>query len=101
MQKFKRTTKAFNYIFEKALAAGETVIIEVPEVSAHKMGICDIGWQSDGDIEIYGTLSENPCADDALWQEINEGNEINRTVSGLKIVAGTSACRVVVRIIMG
>ena len=35
-----------------------------------------------------------------MWQEIEAGEEINKTVSALKIVNNGAACSVVVRIIM-
>lgn len=100
MLEFKRTTNGFNYIFEKELAANETVILKMPDVSPHKRGVNDIGWQTDGDVTLYGTLSSDPESDNALWQEIKDGDEVNKTVSAFKIVNGSSACSIVIRAIM-
>lgn len=100
MDKFEKVTQGFNFVYEKALAANETVILEMPAVSHNKRSINDIGWQSDGTVKIYGTLSKNPESVNSLWQLIDEGSEINKTVSALKIVCGATACNIVVRVIM-
>lgn len=98
---FGRTTNAFNFVFEKDLKANETVIVKMPVVSANKRGINDIGWLSDGDVTLYGTLSRNPKSEKALWQEIEEGSEINKTVSAIKVVNnGATSCTVVIRVIL-
>ena len=68
LQKFVRTTNGFNYVYETVLGPGEEVIIEMPAVSANKRGINDIGWQADGDVELYGTLFSHPTRPEALWQ---------------------------------
>lgn len=99
MLEFERTTNAFNYVFEKILDANETVIVKMPVVSANKRGINDIGWQTDGELKIYGTLSSKPTSESAIWQEIKEGDEINKTVSAIKIVNGTFTCSIVLRAI--
>ena len=100
MLEFNRTTSGFNFVFEKRLAADETVIVKMPSVSPNKKGINDIGWQSDGDVTLYGTLSSNVTSDAALWQEIKESDEVNKTISAIKIVNGSSACNIVVRVIL-
>ena len=100
MSQFRRVTDGFNFVYEKALSANETVILEMPKVSPHKKGVNDIGWQSDGYVTLYGTLSEDPYADTALWQKIEEGDEINKTVSALKIINNGSSCNVAVRAIL-
>lgn len=100
MEKFKKVTNGFNFIYEKSLKANETVILSMPPVSPNKRGINDIGWQTDGDITIYGTLSSNPESASALWQEIKENDEVNKTVSALKIVNGGAACNIAIRVIM-
>lgn len=99
MDKWKRTTDGFNYVYEKEFDASESDIIRMPPVSPNKRGVNDIGWQSDGDVTIYGTLSSDP-ENTQMWQEIEAGEEINKTVSALKIVNNGAACSVVVRIIM-
>ena len=96
---FERTTNAFNFVFEKDLAAHETVIVKMPVVSANKRGINDIGWLSNGDVTLYGTLARNPKSDNALWQEIRVNDEVNKVTSALKIVNNGSACRIEMRAI--
>lgn len=100
MEKFKKVTNGFNFIYEKSLESNETVILSMPPVSPNKRGINDIGWQTDGDITIYGTLSSNPDSANALWQEIKENDEVNKTVSALKIVNGDTACKIAIRAIL-
>ncbi|MBQ3114870.1 MAG: hypothetical protein IJC06_01935 [Clostridia bacterium] len=100
MDKFERVTNGFNFVYEKELAANETVIVDMPSVSPNKRGVNDIGWQTDGDITLYGTLSKDPESDTALWQEIKESDEINKTVSAIKIVNSGAACKVAIRVIM-
>lgn len=100
MLQFKRTTNGFNFVFERRLAANETVILKMPSVSPSKRGINDIGWQTDGDVTLYGTLSSSPESPTALWQEIREHDEVNKTVSAIKIENGASACNIVIRAIL-
>lgn len=100
MDKFERVTNGFNFVYEKELAANETVILQMPSVSPNKRSVNDIGWQSDGNVTLYGTLSGNPESDKALWQEIKEGDEVNKTVSAIKIVNGGFDCKVAVRAIL-
>ena len=97
---FDRTTNAFNFVFEKDLAANEVVIVKMPAVSANKRGVNDIGWLSDGIVTLYGTISRNPKSEKALWQEIRENDEVNKTVTAIKIVNGGSACSIVIRAIL-
>ncbi|MBQ5851658.1 MAG: hypothetical protein IIW54_12740 [Lachnospiraceae bacterium] len=96
---FKNTSNAFNYVFEKDLKANETVIVKMPAVSANKRGINDIGWLSDGNVTLYGTLANHPESEKALWQEILVNNEINKVTSALKIVNNGDACRIEIRAI--
>lgn len=100
MLEFKRTGNAFNFVFEKELAANETVIVDMPPVSPNKRGVNDIGWQTDGDVTLYGTLSSNPESDTALWQEIKDSDEVNKTVAAIKVVNGGTACNIAIRVIM-
>lgn len=93
-------TTGFNFVFEKDLKAGETVIVKMPAISANKRGINDIGWLSDGDITLYGTLAKNPKSEKALWQEIRENDEVNKVTSALKIVNNGDACRIEMRAIL-
>lgn len=100
MQEFKRTTNGFNFVYEDELEANGTVILKMPPVSPNKRGINDIGWQSDGDVTLYGTLSSDPESEKALWQEIKESDEVNKTVSAIKVVNSGAACKVAIRVIM-
>lgn len=100
MLEFKRTTNAFNYVFEKDLDPSEEVIVKMPPVSPNKRGINDIGWQSNGNVTLYGTLSSDPESENAMWQEILPDDEINKTVSAIKIVNNGEACKVAIRAIL-
>lgn len=93
-------TTGFNFVFEKDLAANETVIVKMPAISANKRGINDIGWLSDGDVTLYGTLAKNPKSDKALWQEIRVNDEVNKVTSAIKIVNNGGACRIEMRAIL-
>jgi len=100
MDKFKKVPNGFNYVYEKLIPAGETVIVKMPPVSSNKRGINDIGWIADGDITLYGTLSSNP-ANTQLWQEIQGSDEVNKTVTAIKAVNfGDFDATVVIRVIL-
>ena len=96
---FERITNAFNFVFEKDLEAGETVIVKMPAVSANKRGVNDIGWLSDGDVTLYGMLAKNAKNPNALCQKINENDEVNKVTSALVIVNNGGACRIEMRAI--
>ena len=96
---FERTTNAFNFVFERNLKEGEEVIVKMPAVSANKRGINDIGWASNGDVTVSGTLAKNPKNPDALWQEIRDFDEVNKVTSALKIKNNGDACRIEIRAI--
>ena len=100
MRKFTREDPGHSYIFETCIDAGDTVIVETPRVSPNKRSVNDIGWQSDGDITLYGTLSGNPENETSMWQEIKPGENINKTVSAFKIVNNSDSCRIAIRMIM-
>lgn len=97
---FERASgNAFNFVFEKDLAANEVVVVKLPAVSANKRGINDIGWLSDGDVTLYGSLAKNPKSEKALWQEIRENDEVNKVTAAIKIVNNGGACRIEMRAI--
>lgn len=96
--KFEQTTNAFNYVFEKELKAKDEIVVKLPSVSANKRGINDIGWVSNGDVTLYGTLEKHP-EKAVLWQEIREYDEVNKTTSFLKIKNNGADCKVVIRAI--
>ena len=82
---FERTTNAFNFVFERNLKAGEQVVVKMPAGSANKRGINDIGWASNGNVSLEGTLARNPKDENALWMPIASNEEINKVVSALRI----------------
>ena len=97
---FKDLHGGFDYVFEHDTVAGEEFILEMPYLSANKKGICDIAWQADGDISLYGTLSQNPQDEVNLWQEISAGSDINKGIRALKIVGISELCHVIVRVLL-
>lgn len=100
MLSFKKSNiNGFNYVFEKHLKPHEEVIIKMPTVSANKRGINDIGWQSDGEVTLWGTLSNNP-EKTTLWQQIIDRDEVNKTTYALKVVNGQTECDIVIRAIL-
>lgn len=86
MLKLERKNTAFDYSAYITLEAGVTEYIEIPKVSINKKGVIDIGWQSEDGITLYGTLSENYNAEDTLWDEMSDGEEVNRTIRCIKAV---------------
>ena len=86
MIKLVRKNTAYDYSADVELKAGATEYIEVPKVSINKKGVIDIGWQSDDGITLYGTLSESFNADDTLWDEMSDGEEVNKTIRYIKAV---------------
>lgn len=105
---FQRTTNAFNFVFRKEIGAKEAIIVKMPPVSANKRGINDIGWISDAEtdeegnpkIRLYGTLAENLRDGESLIQEIQENDEVNKTVSAIIVKnLGEKACTVEMRAI--
>jgi hypothetical protein len=100
MDEFKKMPNGFNYVYEKDLKKDETVILKMPVVSSNKRGVNDIGWQTDGDVTISGTLAIRPDRSNTLWQEINDGDEVNKTVSALKIENKGRDCRIIIRAIL-
>lgn len=100
METFKNTTNGFNFVFERKLEEHETVIVKMPVVSPNKRGINDIGWQTDGAVQLYGTICRDPESRDALWQEIEPCDEVNKTVSAIKVENLGGACRIIIRTIL-
>ena len=86
MLKLSRKNTAYDYSATIELEAGATEYIEIPRVSINKKGVIDIGWQSDDGIVLYGTLSENYTSPDTMWDEINDGEDVNLTVRFIKAV---------------
>ena len=96
----KAGSTGFNFVFAKDLKAKETIIVRMPAISANKRGVNDIGWLSDGDVTLYGTLAENPKSEKALWQEIRDNDEVNKVTAAIKIVNNGDACRIEMRAIL-
>ena len=102
MDDFTRVTEhAFCYTYERLIPAGETRILKMRRPSPNKRGVNDIGFACDDGITLYATLSEKPESANAIWQEIQPFDEINKTTSYIKIKnSGSTAARVNVRVIM-
>ena len=97
----KANGTGFSYVFERDLEANETVIVRMPAVSANKRGINDIGWLTNGNVTLSGTLAKDPRSTKALWQEIREHDEVNKVTSALKVKNnGDYACRIEMRVIL-
>ena len=101
MLNLSRKNTAYDYSADIELEAGATEYIEIPKVSANKKGVNDIGWQSDDNIVLYGTLSSNYTSEDTLWDEIKDGEALNLTVRYLKAVnTGTTSQHLYIRVIL-
>lgn len=100
MEHFSRTTNGFNFVYEKTIPEGADLILKMPAVSSNKRSVNDIGWQTDGNVELYGTLSGKPESDRAVWQLIESNDDINKTVTALRIVNKGPACNVAVKAIL-
>ena len=101
MYTFRNTTNyGFCYVFEKTLKPNEIAIIKMPSISPNKRGVNDIGWQTDGDAVLYGTLSSNPTSENAMWEKIEENFEVNKTVYAIKVVNGLNESKVAIRVIL-
>ena len=95
-----RTTNGFDFVFEHTLTPGEEIIVRMPSVSVNKRGINDIGWQTNGDVTLFGTLSNEPESKEALWQELKDNDEVNKTIRAIKIVNSGDKCQIVIRAIL-
>lgn len=84
--KWQKSTNGFDYYFEKELAPGEEILLKMPAISPNKRGVNDIGWQVNGDIELWATLSYKPESASAIWTKIENYDEVNKTVSYIKII---------------
>lgn len=96
----KDSGTGFSYVFERDLKEGDEIIVKMPVVSANKRGINDIGWLTNGNVTLRGTLAKNPKSDKALWQEIREYDEVNKVTSAVKIKNNGGACRIEMRVIL-
>lgn len=102
MERFKSTDiSSFVYSYDRVLKPNETVIVQMPRPSANKRSVNDIGWMSNSDgLTLYGTLSAHPSEESEMWQEISSFDEVNKTVSALKIINGPQVGRIIVRAIL-
>ena len=80
----KEDTHAFNYYFLRRLAPGE-YILRMPRVTPNKRGVNDIGFACDDGVTLLATFAGNYASDDVIWLEIQPFDEINKTVSFIKI----------------
>ena len=82
---FKKGQNGFNYFFEKSIEPNTEILLKLPPVSSNKRGINDIGFACEDGITLYATISARPEGDNAIWQEIQDYDEINKTTSYIKI----------------
>lgn len=80
----KEDLHAFNYYFLKKLAPGE-YILKMPRVTPNKRGVNDIGFACDDGVTLFATFAGDYESDDIIWLEIQPFDEINKTVSYIKI----------------
>ena len=107
-EKFRADLHGFNYYYEDEVAAGTEVILSIPPVTANKRSVNDIGWMvecdNDADVDavsVFGTLSSKPESETAIWQELTPGEDVNKTLSGMKVSNGSaSPCKVCIRVIL-
>lgn len=91
----------FSYYLNNTVPPGETRYVKMPAVTANKRGINDIGFAYEDGIKLYATLSENLPSENTIWQEIQPFDEINKTVSYIKIYnSGKTSARVNLRAIL-
>jgi hypothetical protein len=98
----------FNYCYEGKVESNAEVVLALPLVTANKRSVNDIGWMvgcsddTDADlIVVSGTLSSDPFSEDAMWQQLIAGEDINKTLSGIKVRnASEKECTVCIRVIL-
>lgn len=90
----------FSYKAEGDVNAGEEIILTFPRVTANRRGVNAIGWQIDGDAKLYATLSNTPEREGAIWQEIRNDEDVNKTAAAIKFVGGAGKSHCWVRIIL-
>ena len=96
---FKKGQNGFNYFFEKSIEPNTIILLKIPPVSSNKRGINDIGYACDNEITLSATISSRP--EGAIWQEIQDYDEINKTTSYIKIEnTSDKAQKVNIRVIM-
>ena len=100
IHKFHNDSNGFHYTFEYKMKPNEEILLKMPTVSPNKRGVNDIGWQCDGDITLYATLSRKPQSDDAIWTKIEDYDEVNKTISYIKIKCGNKESRVAIRALL-
>ena len=87
---FKREAQGFECYFEYELKPYEILYLKMPNISATKRSVNDIGWQSENKVTLYATLANNITRnpEKVLWNKIENEQDINKTVQFLKVVAG-------------
>lgn len=96
----------FNFCYEDEIPAETSVMLKVPLVTANKRSVNDIGWMvecADDDADsvfVRGTLSSN-VDENAIWQNLIPGEDVNKTISGIMITNnGRNPCNAVIRVIL-
>ena len=96
MEQFERSDEyGFRFTYEKSVPGNATVILKVPRVSPNKRGVNDIGYAFEEGIKLYATVSQHPEKITALWQEIKDFGDINKSTAYIKIVNTSGYSRVV------
>jgi len=80
----KKSNTGFEYFYEAVLQPKEILRVQRPPVSANRRGINDIGYAYTGDVKVSATLTGLPDDENAVWQDIQPFDEINKTVSWIK-----------------
>lgn len=74
----------FNYYYNGTITPGDILILKMPRTSPNKRGINDIGIAYCGTVSVYGTLCKDYNDEEAIWQQIQPFDDVNKTVSYLK-----------------
>ena len=75
----------FNFYHNSTIKPGDTLILKMPRTSPGKRGVNDIGFAFKGDnVKVYGTLCKDYKDEEAIWQQVEPFNDVNKTVSYLK-----------------
>lgn len=99
--RFRSATNGFAYFYDGCVKPGVPLILKMPPRTANRRGVNDIGFAYDDGITLYATLSQQPDDENAVWQQIQPFDEINKTVCWIMAVNnGTADGHVNVNVIM-
>lgn len=98
---YNKSLNGFCYYYDDSIPLGAEVYLKTPLVSPNKRGVNDIGFAYAGDIELFATLSQKHDDENAVWQQIQPYDEINKTVSWIRIKnVGAEPAKVNIKLIM-